>query len=150
MGNRKTVRAKKLSMSQQACALRMRHPDAQCDIRGNSLNWSGELQPTPMSPVYSVTIDYEKGKWPNTKVVTPKLIVPEGGSLPHVYNAEEQRLCLFSPLGDRPDWDSSRSIAMTIIPWASEWLFYYEIWLATGEWIGGGIHPGKSPKVGNN
>jgi len=23
------------------------------------------------------------------------------------------------------------------------WLFYYEIWLATGEWCGGGVHPEK-------
>lgn len=25
-----------------------------------------------------------------------------------------------------------------VIPWAIEWLFYYEIWLATGEWQSGG------------
>lgn len=29
----------------------------------------------------------------------------------------------------------------TIIPWTSEWLFNYEVWLATGEWRGGGMHP---------
>lgn len=32
-------------------------------------------------------------------------------------------------------------IADTYIPWAIEWLYYYEIWLVTGEWCGGGIHP---------
>jgi hypothetical protein len=30
-------------------------------------------------------------------------------------------------------------IADTLVPWASEWLFDYELWLATGEWYGGGI-----------
>ena len=38
------------------------------------------------------------------------------------------------------------NIAETIIPWASEWLLHYEIWLATGEWQGGGIHPDISKK----
>jgi hypothetical protein len=31
----------------------------------------------------------------------------------------------------------------TIVPWISEWLMYYELWLSTGEWLGGGIHPQK-------
>ena len=29
----------------------------------------------------------------------------------------------------------------TIVPWASLWLYYYEVWHATGEWLGGGEHP---------
>jgi hypothetical protein len=33
-------------------------------------------------------------------------------------------------------------IAETILPLASIWLFYYEMWQATGEWLGGGEHPG--------
>ena len=32
-------------------------------------------------------------------------------------------------------------LANTVIPWIVEWLFYYEIWLTTGEWLGGGEHP---------
>jgi hypothetical protein len=31
-------------------------------------------------------------------------------------------------------------IALTIIPWLLEWLVYYEAWLVTGEWLGGGVH----------
>ncbi|MGH8092034.1 MAG: hypothetical protein ACREIF_00990 [Chthoniobacterales bacterium] len=30
-------------------------------------------------------------------------------------------------------------LADTIVPWTSRWLYFYEIWLATGEWMGGGI-----------
>ena len=30
------------------------------------------------------------------------------------------------------------SISSTIIPWTSEWLYYYEIWLINGDWLGGG------------
>jgi hypothetical protein len=32
-------------------------------------------------------------------------------------------------------------IDKTIVPWCYLWLFYFEDWLATGEWKGGGIHP---------
>ena len=28
----------------------------------------------------------------------------------------------------------------TIVPWIADWLYYYEVWLFTGEWEGGGIH----------
>jgi hypothetical protein len=27
------------------------------------------------------------------------------------------------------------------LPWAAIWLFYFEEWLASGEWKGGGEHP---------
>jgi hypothetical protein len=34
-------------------------------------------------------------------------------------------------------------VADYIIPWISCWLYFYEVWLATGTWIGGGTHPEK-------
>jgi hypothetical protein len=37
-------------------------------------------------------------------------------------------------------------IATTIIPWLSLWLYYYEVWHATGEWMGGGIEHGDATK----
>ena len=43
---------------------------------------------------------------------------------------------------------SDMTIATTIVPWLSLWLYYYEIWLATGSWQGGGVdHEPKSEKV---
>jgi hypothetical protein len=29
-------------------------------------------------------------------------------------------------------------LSQTILPWASEWLFYYELWLASDTWFGDG------------
>jgi hypothetical protein len=37
------------------------------------------------------------------------------------------------------EWTSKKCIAQTIIPWAIEWLFHYELWHLTGEWSGGGV-----------
>ena len=34
-------------------------------------------------------------------------------------------------------------LSETIIPWAIEWLKYYELWRITGKWLGGGIEHGK-------
>jgi len=30
-------------------------------------------------------------------------------------------------------------LADTIVPWLMSWLFFYEIWHAIGEWLGGGV-----------
>ena len=50
----------------------------------------------------------------------------------------EVELCLhmFYEFSYKHDW-----IADTIVPWTQEWLFFYEIWLATNEWCGGGHTP---------
>ena len=29
----------------------------------------------------------------------------------------------------------------TIVPWTTLWLFYFEEWLASDDWKGGGMHP---------
>jgi hypothetical protein len=31
----------------------------------------------------------------------------------------------------------------TIVPWAVLWLYFFEEWLRSGEWLGGGEHPGE-------
>lgn len=43
--------------------------------------------------------------------------------------------------------DRKDLISDTIIPWVADWLLYYELWLATGEWLGGGH---GSPSVNNS
>jgi len=48
---------------------------------------------------------------------------------------DQDRLCLYYHY----EYDVTRMLlADTVIPWASEWLLHYEIWLATGTWHGGG------------
>ena len=52
---------------------------------------------------------------------------------------EYVNLCLYYP----SEWNSTMNISDTIIPWISEWLYYFEFWCITGEWYGGGKHPTK-------
>lgn len=53
----------------------------------------------------------------------------------------DNRPCLYWPR--TAEWDGSMLLAEVVVPWTSEWLAHYEIWLATGKWHGRGIHPVK-------
>lgn len=105
---------------------------------GTRLEWVGFLRPTPFSGSYKIKIDYLLGKSPKIYLLEPKkLVMPEGQKrLKHVYDQKNQQLCLFYPDGFQ--WNRNRLLADTILLWASEWLFFYEIWVETGEWKGGG------------
>ncbi|WP_418513171.1 hypothetical protein [Corallibacter sp.] len=95
------------------------------------------LQPTPLSEKYDVKIEYIKNCIVKVYVVNRVLKIAENRKkLPHVYSTERQQLCLFSP--SKKEWDSKMYISDTIIPWASEWLYYYELWIPKGKWYGGG------------
>lgn len=92
----------------------------------------GELQPRITSPVYSVEIRYKYREFPKVRVVSPDLT----DNPPHCYG--DGTLCLYWPKEWR--WDPSHLIADTILPWAALWLFYYELWLDTGKWLGPSSH----------
>ena len=65
-----------------------------------------------------------------------------GKMVPHMY--PDGSLCLYYP--DYDEWNYMDSWAETLIPWASLWLYYFEIWLMTDEWLGGGIHGNNKTK----
>ncbi|MDO3441828.1 hypothetical protein [Agrobacterium sp. V1] len=103
--------------------------------------WSGILK--PQFTTYRVEVRYVVGTYPQVRVLSPELErLPgnEEGSLPHVYGpSSDPTLCLFDPKAD--EWNSTMLIAEKIIPWTIEWLTFYEFWLMTGVWSGGGRHP---------
>lgn len=112
----------------------------------NILIWVGEIQPTPLSEVYTIKMEYKKNKTPKIFVENPKLMRRHGKIPPHLY--DDWSLCLHYPKNN--EWTPNKLLSKTIIPWTSLWLYYYEIWLATGEWHGGGIHPPKRKNKLNN
>lgn len=64
------------------------------------------------------------------------------GPIPHAYRNRAEPdlpyLCLFSP--SLREWDINDLIANTTIHWAAQWLYFYEGWLVTKKWLGGGRH----------
>ncbi|MFR1627012.1 MAG: hypothetical protein ACLSU6_08680 [Thomasclavelia ramosa] len=68
----------------------------------------------------------------------------ERDDFPHKYHKnikkQEVQLCLNMPY----EFDYSFRLVDTVIPWTQEWLYHYEIWLATGKWQGGGHNTNNS------
>ncbi len=131
------------TLAQQGCRLRAVQPNSTLhfDQAGNRLIWIGHLQPTALSDRYRVRIDVRRSKRmiPNVYVEAPKLEDRHNGKVPHLYDRKRAELCLWHP--ERGEWTARMWIVDSVLPWASEWLFFYEIWRATGGWLGGGEHP---------
>lgn len=110
--------------------------------RDQCLIWRHTIRPSPMSMSYDIELVYNLRESPKVYVVNPRpLILAEGKSkLPHCYDQKLQHLCLFYPHSN--EWNKSKLLINTVIPWTYEWLYHYEIWLGNGgDWKGGGRHP---------
>lgn len=112
----------------------------------DSLTWEVQLQPTELSRLYTIRLKYKVDDFPAVYVTDSFPLERYSGKdlLEHVYSTSKQKLCLFKP--DTKEWTSDKMIAKTVIPWAAEWLQFYELWLATGDWYGEGSHPEKKDK----
>jgi hypothetical protein len=126
------VRSRQPNLALHAFGLRTAFPTSTIHLGGGRLTWIGAVQPTVLSQTYTIKIEYAGRGRPVITVLSPTLKKPEGEDLPHVFPGDE--LCLHFP----GEWEPNMSMATTIVPWASEWLFFYEVWLATGIWTGGG------------
>lgn len=128
---------------QQAVNLHRRFPhERPPKVKAGLLRWTIGLRPTPMSVVYTVEISYRHAMRPRVTVQSPVLATRPDQSLPHVYAGDE--LCLYygNEFVGTEDF-----IADKIVPWASEWLYFYEHWLSTGDWLGAEApHPTGAPK----
>lgn len=126
-----------VSLPVQMLALKKLFPESTAKIQCGLLVWQGNLRPSPLSRSYKVRILYRLTETPAVEVVEPTLEDRLGEAPPHMYPG--RRPCLYSP--KRFEWNESMRLSETIVPWLSEWLLFYEIWHATGEWCGGGEHP---------
>lgn len=133
-------RRKPLTPAQQYVNLRA-NPLSSGDglLRAGSFTWRFDASPSPLSRVYRVRIDMAQERSPRTSVETPDLaLLADGRDLPHVYR-NPTRLCLYLP--STSEWQPWMRIDQTIVPWSVLWLWYFEDWLASDEWKGGGVHP---------
>ena len=106
--------------------------------KGNNFEIVIKLRPTTLSEEYDVKICFDKFLGVNIYVINKKLKIAENRSkLPHIYPPfNAQRLCLYSP--KKRQWTREKLLISTVVPWASEWLQFYELWLVNGDWLGGG------------
>jgi hypothetical protein len=86
-----------------------------------------------------VCITFRPGESPRVIAVSPSLTELAGErKIPHVYY-DPLRLCLYLP--GSGEWESHMRIDKTFVPWTATWLYYFEEWLESDDWKGGGEHP---------
>lgn len=139
------VRSRRLTLSQQLVNLRASPiTRGEGGIANHVLTWRFQASPSPISRVYGLRLVSPRNGVPAIFVDQPDLtLLANGMQIPHVYSQNPTELCLYLPRAY--EWQSSVLLNRTIIPWAILWLWYFEDWLATGEWRGGGVH--VSPEV---
>jgi hypothetical protein len=94
-----------------------------------------------VSRLYSVRISHKFLSSPEVFVISPSLKgLASGRAIPHLYDQDEVRLCLYYPGSGQ--YSDSKPTAPQILPWTATWLYYFEEWLVSDEWRGGGIHLG--------
>ena len=113
-------------------------------LQAGRLVWDFEAQPTPLSRSYARHLTYpQRGGGPAMIVEAPDLGALAGGrKLPHVYQQSPPTLCLYLP--GAGEWADHKRLSQTVVPWAVLWLFYFEEWLSSDDWKGGGVHPDGS------
>lgn len=113
-----------------------------------TVQWEGMLQPLPFSREYRVVIRYTLSHPPVCVIREPDLSnLAQGRKIPHIYRNQTgirgTQLCLYLPVVKQKnkvsEWQPTMFLANTILPWASMWLVYFEFWLSSGEWDGGGV-----------
>lgn len=139
----KLLKAKPIHPGQQLLSMEETYPEFKCKWSLNRIICTGTLKPTELSREYTIEISYSLESPPIVKVINPELITIKNKRIPHTYM--DGSLCLF--YSKNKEWTRQDLISETIIPWTSLWLYYYEIWLATEEWLGNGIDPGKNTKL---
>lgn len=130
------------SIAEQIASMKSKYPQFSTTYTSHtSMKVKGTLQPTSRSANYGFVLKYSLNDSPKIKITSPTLEKnSKGEDIPHLYPGEN--LCLYQP--KYSEFTGSCFLCNTIIPWTSLWLYYYEVWHLTNEWLGGGEHPTKS------
>ncbi len=150
MGSKIYTQEKNLSLPMQMALLKKEYPTATCEYKKNTLYWRAKVTPSSLSRNYQVSVIYKNGKAPHIFVHLEDLESEKIKYVPHCYERDQEKkkvkICLYM----HNEFSSKKYLSETIIPWISEWLFFYETWQVTGEWLGGGEHPKIKPKRRSN
>lgn len=107
---------------------------------GNTLVGRARIKPSDGSETYRVELEYCPNRVPVVRVIEPSLEYS-----PEIHMYKNDTLCLYD-WREMP-WQHSWHLHETIIPWTSEWLVFYELFLLTGKWLGRAAAHGASKKV---
>lgn len=129
--------------------IRVYFPYLRCQIKGNVLEGKGRVRPTQDCDEYTVYFRFSPPNQPEVYILEPQIEYFEDI---HLYPADHPPypLCLYYPedhlernksaLKARWLWPAKLPFGTTIVPWISEWIICYEIWLRTGKWVAPQVH----------
>jgi|SRR5690606_18088879 len=134
-----TSRIREKKLSEQIAYMKKKFPQFKTKFTSpSSMKVEGSLRPSARSCLYEFVLRYKLSEMPSIIIVSPKLeLNANGEKVPHLYSSGH--LCLYRPKYN--EFKKSDFLANTIIPWTALWLYYYELWHTTGDWLGGGEHP---------
>ena len=132
----------KKTLPQQCLALKSQFPNAKVQFNRNKMTIKLLLQPTELSREYLCEFIVERsGRC--TVWVSGDMKKLNAVDFPHKYKVDMKnkkvQVCLYHPSKD--EWNPTHWLKDSLVPWTCEWLLFYELWLSTGEWLGGGEHP---------
>ena len=108
-------------------AMKSRFPQFQSKKKDDNIVFIGDLFVKPELPIYRVSVEYKGNLRPTVKVVSPALVEDP----PHTF--DDNSLCLYHSKNFK--WNANKLIAKEIMQWTIAWIYFYEYWLQTGEWI---------------
>jgi len=144
----KQFASNKVSLDKQLYLLKVKFPQGRGYIKKGKLIWNCNLDLGDEYGRFKIKLLYNLQSSPQVFVVEPNLYDITGGEKPphiYVFNQDETKLCLFYPSSG--EWSSNKYLSDTIVPWACLWFMYFNGWMATGKWYGGGKHPEPSEEV---
>jgi hypothetical protein len=110
------------------------------NVKCNRLYWWTSIRPSPLSRAYKIRIVFQPCHSLEICVLSPPLkSLVNARRIPHLYDQKKEKLCLYLP-GTR-ELDFTLPLSQQLLPWAALWFFYFEEWLESNEWKGGGAHP---------
>lgn len=139
--NKSNERKKEILL--QRISITKKFPETKCNVQVDRIIFELKFQPSPVSPFYKILINYPLYETIEVWACISNYDEIKDKNIPHIYSKnpikKRLRLCLY--YGD--EFKRGMSIVETLIPWTVEWLYYYELWLATGKWLGGGHSSNK-------
>lgn len=117
-------------------------------LSGRALLYRFHLAPSEFGRTYECELRMRPGAIaPEMYVLKPDLIALAGeAKIPHFYPGKGPgiHLCLWRP--KKREWSPQMRLSETYLAWTAQWLWYFEDWLATGTWNGGGEHLAPSKR----
>ncbi|MBI5402513.1 MAG: hypothetical protein HY959_03870 [Ignavibacteriae bacterium] len=116
---------KPYNYSLQALNMRSKFPQFKAVRKKNGYDFIGILKPRDTE--YQVHINYGEFAHPKVFVLSPEL-----KSRKHMY--QDGSLCIYKR--SELKWRKDLLVSKYIVPLTAMWLYYYEIFILTDEWLG--------------